>query len=303
MKSSLVIIFNQDYSINIEKLEKLYSSRFDRIEYLVPTSISRLTNGFRKGKLPVYFYLLINSLIRFIFKLVNHQPPSSILNTDFHHKHKHRIHNVIGEQYFFYHYIAQSAKKLLESDSEWFWFVGDDAVLNSNITQDNFFSFLKIKSKDNIDAVLCEPIIATDEWLCKIQNNVESAENEITNLLGTSRPYDNKLVLEKEKASSSNENVSVACADFFGVRRDVLERSINHFNNAIRSRLFVEVCTPNILIYNANNPFSFSNFKWISQPSHSEITKMVKQLKNKDIVFAHPVKLSALSIENINDLL
>lgn len=303
MKSSLVIIFNQDYSINIEKLEKLYSNRFDRIEYLVPTSISRLTNSFRKGNLPVYFYLLINSLIRFLFKIVNHHPPSSILNTDFHNKHKHRIHNVIGEQYFFYHYIAQSAKKLLESDSEWFWFVGDDAVLNSNITQDNFFSFLKIKSKENIDAVLCEPIIATDEWLNKIQNSVESAENKIIDLLDNSRPYDNKLNLIKENNSSKNENICVACVDFFGVRRDVLEKSITHFNDAIKSRLFVEVCTPNILINNAENPFTFSNFTWIDQPSNLEFDGMLKKLKNNETVFAHPIKLSLFSTMNVDKLL
>jgi hypothetical protein len=298
MNSSLVIIFNQDFSKNIEKLEFLYSSRFDRIRYLVPTTFARLTTrGFRNGRLPVKLYLMIDTLLKWATRLLRRYTKFSVLGTDYHAKNKPRIIQVVGDQYYFYHYISQASKELLKDDSEWFWFVGDDAVLNTKVNQENFFDFLNIN--DDVDVVLCKPVIATDRWLETIQDSVTSANEKVAKVLGTNKPYEQKLAVEKEDPDSENQHLCVACADFFGVRRDVLERSLESFDECFKQRVFVEVCVPNVLLKQSTNPVSFSNFTWVSQPSDEELKDMARELQNSDTVFAHPIKLSSMTYSEL----
>lgn len=301
MKSSLVIIFNQDFSKNIEKLEQLYAHRFKRIRYIVPTTLARWSApGLRSGRWPVGFYLAIDSLLTFFNRISGRRSKFSILGTQYHRENKSRILSVVGDQYYFYHFISQASQVLLSDDSEWFWFVGDDAVLNAQINQQNFFDFLNLEK--GVDAVLCRPVIATDSWLIKIQKSVDSAREKIVKVLGTCTPYKQKLAIDREDVNSQNTEVCVACADFFGVSRDVLERSIEDFNAAIKQRIFVEVCVPNVLLKHANKPVSFSNFTWVSQPSESQLKDMAVQLINSDTVFAHPIKLSSMTNEDLKKL-
>jgi len=298
----LVIIFNQDFSKNIEKLELLYANRFDRIRYLVPTTFARFSApGLRKGNLPVGLYLSIDYVLTLFRRVFGGHGKFSVLGSDYHKNNASRIFKVLGDQYYFYHFISQASKALLEEDSEWFWFVGDDAVLNAKINQSNFFDSFDIQK--DVDVILCKPVIATDSWLTKIQNSVESANQKISKVIGTNAPYEQKLNVEKEDRNSENQALCVACADFFGVRRDVLERSLKDFNQCFRQRIFVEVCVPNVLLKHSQNPVAFSNFTWISQPTEDEFEAMAQQLVDSNTVFAHPIKLSSMGADELQDYL
>jgi len=301
MKSSLVIIFNQDFSKNIEKLEILYSERFDRIRYLVPTSFARLTTqGSRTGRLPIGLYLMLDYSLKLIKRFFKRYSKFSILGSEYYSENKSRIFEVIGDQYFFYHYISQVSPRLLSDDSEWFWFVGDDAILNAQINQENFFEFFNID--DDVDAILCKPVIGTDDWLSSIQGDVASANKKITSIIGTNTPYEQKLNVEKEDPESENQHLCVACADFFGVRRDVLERMLEDFDSCIKERVFVEVCVPNVMLKHARKPVAFSEFTWISQPTEEELNDMAAELLGPNTVFVHPMKLSSMSLDDLKKM-
>jgi len=300
MKSSLIVIFNQDFSVNIEKLEALYAKRFDRIQYLVPITLSRFTkNHYRTGRLPIWLFLGFDYFLRAFNQLFNRKKAFSTLGSDYYFQNKKRIIKVLGDQYFFYHYIYQASESLLDNDSEWFWFIGDDAILNSSINQSNFFEFMNIDIESGVDAVLCKPVIGTDDWLENIQNSVQEANQKVIKLTGSNKPYLGKLNVEKEDPCSKNEHLCVACADFFGVHRNVLEKSLKDFNASIKERLFVEVCVPNVLLKHANKPISFSNFSWYTQPTDDELVSMKQQLRNDTTVFSHPIKLSTMSLDEI----
>lgn len=298
MKSSLIVIFNQDFSKNIPKLEELYSSRFSQVRYLVPTTHARLLQRqYRTGSLPLSVLLTADRVYSYYKKWFRVKTPFSLLNTPQLADMNDRVHQVVGDQYLFYDYIAQASADLLKDDSEWFWFTGDDAVLNMTLNQENFFSAFDLEPSSEVDAIICKAVIGTDDWLTQLQGSVAKTKTILRKLLNTLTPYKNKLHVEREDTDSINEHVCVACADFFGVRRDVLEKSIPLFRQAAEQRLFVEIAVPNILISQAKKPISFDNFTWVRSPSDEMVQEMIDSLSTDKYVFVHPLKLSSIDLK------
>jgi len=298
---ALVIIFNQDFSNNIGKLELIYSSRFSTIDYLVPGHYSKLHKYYTDDKVPGGLVYFADKQIDFFRSLIRRKLPHSIINKPEAIKYFSRIHTVVGDQFYFYHFIYQAAAHLLKNDAQWFWFLGDDAILNKNINEYNILE--QLGAPPDADVVFCRPVISDDPWLEQIAGSVNGARYKLTKLLGTDRPYLNKVNVERENAESVNSTVCVACADCFGVSRQVLEKCLPYFKEAQNNKIYVELAVPNILIYVAENPTFIHEFDWVRNPTNEELNSMIDRIHNSSTAFVHPVKLSMMDEQEVASVL
>ena len=130
MKSALVIIFNQDFSKNIPKLETLYGGRFSHIIYLVPDHSSRVDKFYANHKIPQEFVKLADKAISTGRHLFQKRNPFG-LNNSLKESVKERFYRVIGHQIYFYDFIKQASEHLLSLKVDWFWFIGGmEYILN-----------------------------------------------------------------------------------------------------------------------------------------------------------------------------
>jgi len=298
---ALVIMFNQDFSNNIGKLELLYSSRFSKIDYLVPSHYSKLHKYYTDDKVPGGLVYLFDKQICALRSLLGRTSPHSIIDKPEAIKYAPRIHAVVGDQFYFYHFIYQAAVHLLNSDARWFWFLGDDAILNKNIDEHNMLERLGVPP--DADVVLCCPVISDDPWLEQIAGSVTGAKYKLKTLLGTDQPYLDKMYVERENAESVNKTVCVACADFFGVSRRVLQKCLPYFKKAQNSNVYVELAVPNILTYVARKPTFIREFDWIRNPTNEELNRMIYRIHNSSTAFVHPVKLSMMDEQEVVSVL
>lgn len=300
MKSALVIIFNQDFSKNIPKLQSIYRNRFSQIVYLVPDHWNKLDSLYKSKKIPHWIPLWIDKGVSNLRKIFRKMNANSLDAQAIEAMGKNFI-KVIGHQYYFYDFISQAENTLLELDVDWYWIIGDDALLNPAANEQNMHTRLKMPIDS--DSVVCKPVIGTDSWLEKIEESVESAYSRLEKAFGRVDTYRSKLSVRPEKESDNNKEIAVACADFFGLSKETLRAVLPLWKRCLASKLFVEVGLPNALIKASRKPWSTSDFYWQRIGSMKESIRLIEEFsKTPATIFVHPIKLSVFSKEQVSSL-
>ena len=297
MDHSLVIIFNQDYSRNIEKLEYLYGHRFTNRIYLVPYHHSVLDVAYRNGKIPIYLLRILDRTILLGRKLFRKRSTHTISSKE-RVRYRNKIVWVGGSQIYFQDFVVQAAQRLLSLKTEWYWFIGDDAILNPKIAEESVGNWFPLSHHD---AILCTPIKGTDEWIARISGSPDILLSNLER--AAAKPGDAiRRRIPKEDSRQRNDDAIVACCDFFGVRYDLLERLIRPLAGCTRHRVYVEAAIPNAILSYARSPCFFSNFYWTRNSGNwMEVADIFQRRPNT--VFAHPIKLSGLDIVDIRTTL
>jgi hypothetical protein len=297
MRSVLVIIFNQDFSQNIPKLEKLYHGRFSHVIYVVPDHSSKFDALYRSQSLPTVFVKSMDRLFnktRYIFGKRNlhslERKYKNVINKQFC--------RVIGYQYYFYDYITQVSKKLLSCDVDWYWIVADDAILNPQINEETISKVLGLTI--DTDCVVCRPVIGSDKWIERISGSVKAGEIKLARALGNKFPVSLNHKIDPEPGAIKNTKISVACADFFGLKKDLLKSVLKYWKRCFVEKIYVEIAVPNTLLAASRSPFILDNFLWEGSASPKEWQRLVAQMIDLNSTFVHPVKLSAVPSEKIN---
>ncbi len=293
MKSALVVLFNQDYSKNIPKIERIYAGRFSCIVYLVPDYWSRLHRVYTNSYFPMSSVCALdrsfNSVRRFFGRCNPHE-----LDKVTQKKLDTRFQRVTGHQFFFYDFVRQAANYLLALDVEWFWVVGDDAILNPVLNES---SLPQAVSMDGFtEAVICCPVISSDAWLKKIAGSVDSAQRRLESVLGPLSVIHNRHCIEKEKGAVENTDVAVACADFFGISHQLLRELVPIWCRCMAKKLYVELTIPNSVLAVAESPVLTDRFFWIRTNDIHEGGRLLDRFReDPECIFVHPVKLSVIS--------
>lgn len=293
MNHALVVIFNQDYSANIGKLEHLYGKRFSRRFYLVPCHHSTLDRYYRNRRLPFSWIRAVDWLIGRLRRLLGRAGPHA-LSWEERRQMAAAILEVVGFQIYFQDFIAQAARRLLAEDIQWYWFIGDDALLDPLLSEENILDQFGVIDHD---AVMCAPVKGTDPWLERIGGGAGQIETGLRAAGILPRP-DVLGTIPKEQAAQGNDTVVVACCDFVGVRRDLLDRLWRPLGRSARRRLYVETAVPNAVLTYARKVLSFREFSWQREPLGWG--EAVRRFDAADTgAFLHPVKLSGVTLDEI----
>ena len=97
-KTALVVIYNHHFPVNVDKIEKIYGERFDKIFHVMP-----FYEGDDDRIIPIY-----------------------------------------ENSYQFQGYIAQAVDKFYSDEYEYFAFMGDDVLLNPNLSNKTIEDVLKV---------------------------------------------------------------------------------------------------------------------------------------------------------------
>lgn len=294
MRSVLAILFNQDFSRNIPKLERIYAQRFTERCYIVPDHNSRLHKLYRSKSIPVALPYTLDRAWNGFRRFAGRRNPHEIGRAEAL-AHGDRIIRVVGHQFYFYHFIVQAAERLLAMNADWYWIVGDDAVLNPGASEDSMASRFDLGGVGGPDAVLCRPVISSDDWLRRIEGSPEAASSGIRRAMGRSQEWCEQFALRSEEGAVINKDVPVACVDFIGLSRGLLERSISVLRSCFRERLYVELGFPNAILSTCARPVFIDDYVWERSVGIEKVVEMVEKLRgNPETIFAHPIKLSAL---------
>lgn len=293
MKSTLLILFNQDYSRNIRKLDAIYRHRFEDIRYIVPDHHSCVDRFYRGGSLARAAALPLDRAISRLRRAAGRKNPggiedaSELLQSG-------RLLRVCGHQFYFYHFLCQCAEAIRASDADWIWVLGDDALLNPRIDERSMYGFLGITGSH--DAVLCRPVLGSDAWISKIAGSVGSAASA---LAGALPAPPNISGVAAEQGADQNRSIPVACADFFGIRRDRLEAFLAAAQACFEQKIYVEMAVPNILLAICEKVFFLEKFDWRRiAPGHWK--PLAENLvASGDLAFVHPVKFSQVGADDL----
>lgn len=297
MKSALIVLFNQDFSRSIPKLESLYRHRFSEVLYLVPDHHSALDRFYRGGALARAAAYPLDCVVSRLRRQAGKRNPGALENSpgslD-----DGRLIRVCGHQFYFYHFLVQAANALRKLDVDWIWVLGDDALLNPRIDERTIHGFLGLNS--DTDSVLCRPVIGSDKWIERIAGSVASAERDLADSLVDPPQI---VAIEAEPGAERNRSVPVACADFFGFRRDRLEAFLRSARACFARKLYVEIAVPNILLSVCRSTFFLTGFDWRRIEADGWRPLVADLLASSSAAFAHPVKLSQIPAEEIPALL
>ncbi len=296
MRSALVVLFNQDFSKNIPKLEAIYRDRFDKILYVVPDHCSRFHSAYVRGWAPTSWVRGLDRLCNRIRRLWGRRNLFELSECDPSYP-SGRVVRVVGDQYFFYDYLTQAAERLLELDVSWFWVVGDDALLHPSL--DGYRLHQRFSLDSGHDCVLCRPVIGSDHWVSRIAGSVESARAKLEHALRATLPLTGKPPIEPEPGAEHNKVVPVACFDFLGVRRDIFQRVLPIWRRCLDQKLYVEIGGPNGLLAVAESPVFIDQFMWTRDVSPERWRQMAVELRKSEAVFSHPIKLSKAPMDEV----
>lgn len=279
MSSRLVVIFNEDYSRNIPVLEEIYGTRFKDRVYIVPDHFSRLESLYQKNKVPRQLLWtaerVAHKLRRLLGKRNRHEVPAR--------ESPKSLIRVVGNKWYFQHFISQ-ARNLIQSDhAEWYWFIGDDVLLNPAIDESNILNFLSVP--DDARAVLCRPEQKTDRWVSWFQRSANECRSLLHNL-------DNRYGTGLGEQPIESMPAFGACADFFGIHREILSNTLNAFELSARLGLFVEIAVPAILGVIENAPCFIGRYTWDFDSDRGTGEKLEAFWSDPEHVFYHPCKLS-----------
>jgi hypothetical protein len=303
MKSALVILFNQDFSKNIPKLEALYGGRFDEIVYLVPDHASRLHRAYERKDVPARPLLWLDRVWNAFRRLLRRRNAHELHRIAAEEIGK-RLIRVHGHQFYFHHFVAQAVGRLLALDVDWYWIVGDDAILHPRFDGAALARHFGLDETDEApDAVLCTPVVSRQDWLGRIEGSVDAARGRIRRALGDPAPQVRRYGIAVEEGAGDNRDVCVGCADFFGLSRGLLARFASAAERCFDEKLYVEVAVPNIVLAEAMRPRFFSDYLWKRLASPEEGRALVAELGGASTdVFAHPIKLSAIGADQLGQL-
>lgn len=294
MKSTLVVIFNQDYSKNIPKLERIYGDRFARVEYLVPDHSSYLHRLYSNKAVPVFIPFWLDAACSFVRRSFGRRNAHELELAKESLLHR-RIFRVIGHQFYFYHFVVQAADRLLASDSDWYWLAGDDAIINPALNEAAMERKFGLCRESGPDLVMCRPVISRDDWIAHIEGSVRGASERLLSAIGNPEVWCDRFSIRRETGANANKHVPVACVDFIGLSRGLLERSISVLRSCFREKLYVELGFPNAVLSACSRPVFVDDYVWERSVGAEKVVEMVEQLRgNPETIFAHPIKLSAL---------
>jgi hypothetical protein len=297
MKSVLVIIFNRDYSKNIPKLEQLYAGRFAHIIYLVPNHSSRFDKFYDDKRISQEIVKLSDKAFNMGRKLLGKRN-SFALDKPLEESIKGRLYRAVGHQFYFYDFITQVSKYLLSLQADWYWFVGDDALLHPRIDEETIVK--KIVLTAETDCVLCRPVIGSDKWIGKIAGSVEDGEKKLMNALGKKYPVTLNHKINPESGAMKNTRIPVACADFFGFNKDILRNVLQYFKKCFINKIYVEIALPNSLLAASQSPLFLDYFIWDGTTKPGDWERLYLRMIETNSIFAHPIKLSAVPDEKID---
>ena len=298
MKSALVVLFNQDFSVNIPKLERMYLGRFSHVVYLVPDYWSKLHRLYTRSRMPIGVVGALDNGVRVVRRMIGRRNPHELSPKE-RKAMGARFVRVLGHQFFFYDFVRQAAEALLGLDVDWFWVVGDDAILNPSLDEASLPGIVGVGP--DADVAVCRPVIGSDAWLTRIAGSVSSARVRLEAAVGSLSAIRGKLQIDPEAGAIENQSVAVACADFFGLSRDAFRQVVPYWEACFRQRLYVEMALPNSLLAVARRPAVLDNFVWarIEQPEAG--VKLLDRFRDEaPPLFVHPVKLSTVAEERLN---
>ena len=291
MKSALVILFNQDFSRNIPKLEAIYGGRFAALSYLVPDHHSATDRLYVGGRLGRALARPADRAVAMSRRLAGRRNPGALVDRG---PYAGRIWKVCGHQFYFYDFLCQHEERLLALDADWIWVLGDDALLNPRIDGDTIGQFLGIRASH--DAVMCRPVIGSDAWIRRMAGSVERA----VALLRACLPRPARLDgIFPEPGAVENTSLPVACADFFGVRKDRLQDVFRVLRACFREKIYVELAVPNVLLAVCGSVFFARRFEWRRIEAEAWGPLVAALADSPDCVFAHPVKFSRVGEDEL----
>jgi hypothetical protein len=289
-RNALVIFFNQDYSLNIPRLQSLYGNRFSKIIYIVPDHYSGLEKLYRKHDKSFRYInaldIVINRFRRALGKKNRHELAD--------HKEFYNIVNVTGFRYYFHDFFWQARRQIVELESDWYWFVADDLLLNPVLNENNIENILL--QNRNSHSVICQPHYARDEWIKYFHRSGDTLINYLR--LAKAYPLDFRqynLPRDPHKPGPSQNNVIAGCADFFGVNSIILHEVLRKCHSMAMKKVFVEVALPNILLAQDPGCTITKSYIWdFNEDRGAEETIMTFITDPGHRIFYHPVKLSTM---------
>ncbi|MCI0554984.1 MAG: hypothetical protein L0287_28890 [Anaerolineae bacterium] len=298
---ALVVIFNQDFSRNVPKLESIYGRRFRDRYYLVPDYWSKLHLAYVNGSVPQQLVFAADLVISITRRAFGRKNPFGLTRAE-RCEYGSRLCRVCGHQFFFYHFLYQSAHRLLDLKANWYVIVGDDALLNPALDEESFQSFLGMN--DEKYAVLCKPVVGSDQWITKIAGYVETASEKLRNVFGSVPvPGIQRYSIAPDIGAEKNIAAVVSCADFFALRRDLFEALMPTWRHCFLERIYVEMAVPNAVLNLAKAPLITDKFVWQQTESHRQWKEVCKKmLSHPAYLFCHPVKLSAVELHELAEL-
>lgn len=296
MKSALVILFNQDHSINIPKLEEVYRNRFSEILYLVPDHHSATDRLFKGSTWAQRCALPLDRLIARLRRMLGRHNPFELRDTGILTREKSLL-RVVGHQFYFYHFLSQARSVLQELSVDWYWVVGDDALLNPRINENSILDFLGVSPKDTF--ALCRPVLGSDAWIQQIAGSIGRAQDLLSRALPAAPALEGIL---PEPGALQNRSLPVACADFLGIRRDRLDEFLETCDACFDQKIYVELAVPNIVLSLHGGVHWIEDFDW-QRIAADAWRPLVDQLKaSPTCAFTHPVKLSHVPTEMLHHL-
>lgn len=299
MKSGLIILFNQDFTKNVPKLDKIYRGRFTEIRYISPDHWSRLDHAHLAGGLKgVAAYRVDRAVSRFR-RALGKRNLFELAGADGD-RFRGQILRVVGHQFQFYHFLAQVGEDLLKLDVDWFWVIGDDAILNPHLDENGLAGRFALDGRT--DAVLCRPVYGSDPWIECICGSVNSGIRRATAALKREGPWI-RVHVEPEAGAVRNDCLTVACMDFFGVSRTALQRLLPIWERMFQQRLYVELGGPLAILATFDEIRFCDAFDWRRDADKQEMTSMLNVLADSNkLVFSHPIKLSMFECNQVNRL-
>lgn len=291
MKSALVVLFNQDFSSNIPKLEEIYKNRFDKIVYLVPDHTARLDRMYKGTAMPSGLVLAMDRIFSIIRRLLGRRNANEIPD-DLARVYKDKIIRVVGHQFYFYQFIVQAAERLFALDVDWYWVTADDALINPRLDQETLPAKLGVNT--GIDLVLCRPVYGSDDWIAHVSGSVDAAIAKFQTVFGHPPPWITaKTTISSEEGADRNIYIPVACMDFFGVSRDLLKNVLGLWKRCFRYRLYVELAGPMALLSRCRHHLYLDDYDWRRAATTDVMQSLSKDLESSGRnIFAHPIKLS-----------
>jgi hypothetical protein len=295
MKSALVVIFNQDFSRVIPKLEMLYADRFSKTLYLVPDHASRFNEWYWHSRMPqnlVKFTDIVWNRARRIMGKTNQHELRGHISPEL----RSRMCRVIGYQFYFYDYIIQAAEWLLSQPFEWLWFMGDDVLLRPGY--DEAALARRFSLSVDTDAVICKAETPAAEWISYYHGSVAHYNDRMASVMkspsiGSDRAFDLRTLGEIHGV--------MTCCDFFGMRREFLATVLPLWRRCFQKRIFVETAVPTVFMSCSNRISFIDHFFWYFGNSRKNWGDLMNELMDsEEAVFTHPVKLSEVPLSEMH---
>ena len=289
-RHALVLCFNEDYTKNLEKLKSIYEHRFSQVVCIAPDHYSGLDRWYKRPANPKYAIvngadIIINRLRRAKGRRNTHEAesPAPI-----------EIWRVHGFKYYFQDYFWQVKDKLLDLQSDWYWFVADDLLLHPTLNEDNICSNL-IRDPCSKSAI-CKPVFARDAWINWFHGSIDRVVESLR-ACGT-YPLDHcQYDLPACPLGDQTESGRVisGCADFFGCHRDILTSALKRFHGLAKRKVFVEAAIPNTFLAIDPHCSFVESYEWDFADDRGSERKIEAFLSSAGgPIFYHPFKLSML---------